>query len=306
MTTQQSAIRNPQSEIKNSQSEIRNPKSEIHPAASGGGVMAFLQVRMGSRRLPGKALMKIHGRSIFERAIGRLRASPAVDAVVALTTRRGEDDAITAECERLGILFYRGPEDDVLARFFEASEIFRPEIVIRATADNPLIEIGSIERIVKALRSFSLDYCMEKDLPYGAATEAMTATALARAHAEARDPDHREHVTLYIKEHPDDFLITSKKLPRRWFPTDSEAAPLSIHNPKSEIRNPPVGRGLPNNFKEVTSKMVLDGGRDLSRPYNITIRNPPVGRLLPCKYFRAKLHAVFPFKVVKIAFGNTH
>jgi len=248
MTTQQSAIRNPQSEIKNSQSEIRNPKSEIHPAASGGGVMAFLQVRMGSRRLPGKALMKIHGRSIFERAIGRLRASPAVDAVVALTTRRGEDDAITAECERLGILFYRGPEDDVLARFFEASEIFRPEIVIRATADNPLIEIGSIERIVKALRSFSLDYCMEKDLPCGAATEAMTAAALARAHAEARDPEHREHVTLYIKEHPDDFPITSKKLPRRWFPTVGaiNRAPTKlqseIRNPQSKIR--PAGGGF--------------------------------------------------------------
>ena len=206
MTTQQSKIQNQQSEIKNSQSEIRNPKSEIH-AAAGGGVMAFLQVRMGSKRLPGKALMKIHGRSIFERAISRLRASPAVDAVVALTTRRGEDDAITAECERLGVPFYRGPEDDVLARFFEASEVFRPEIVIRATADNPLIEIGSIERIVAALRSFGLDYCMEKDLPYGAATEAMTAAALARTHAAASDPEHREHVTIYIKEHPGNFRI---------------------------------------------------------------------------------------------------
>jgi spore coat polysaccharide biosynthesis protein SpsF len=169
--------------------------------------MAFLQGRMGSSRLPGKTLMKIHGRSILERAISRLSASPVVDAVVVLTTRRKEDDAIAAEAARLGVPFYRGPEDDVLARFHEAAEIFKPEIVIRATADNPLIEIGSIERIVKALRSFSLDYCMEKDLPYGAATEAVTAAALAKTQDEAVDPPHREHVTLYIKEHPEKFRV---------------------------------------------------------------------------------------------------
>ena len=193
--------------MKNSQSEIRNPKSEIHAAASGGCVMAFLQGRMGSRRLPGKTLMKIHGRSILERAIGRLQASPIVDEVVVLTTRLKEDDAIASECERLGVPFYRGAEDDVLARFYEASEIFKPEIIIRATADNPLIEIGSIERIVIALRSSSLDYCVEKDLPYGAATEAMTAAALARTHAMASEPRHLEHVTLYIKEHTEEFRV---------------------------------------------------------------------------------------------------
>ena len=163
---------------------------------------------MGSRRLPGKTLMKIHSRSILERAIGRLRASPAVDAVVVLTTRLKDDDAIAEESKRLGVAFYRGPEDDVLARFYEAAEIFRPEIIIRATADNPLIEIGSMERIVTSIRSFSLDYCMENDLPYGAATEAMTAAALAKTHAEAREQRHREHVTLYIKEHPDVFRIS--------------------------------------------------------------------------------------------------
>ena len=162
---------------------------------------------MGSRRLPGKTLMKIQNRSILERAISRLRASTAVDTVVVLTTRCKKDDAIVNECERLDVHFYRGPEEDVLARFYEASEIFKPEIVIRATADNPLIEIGSIERIVAALRAFNLDYCMETGLPYGAATEAITATALAETHAAAREPRHREHVTLYTRERQDKFRV---------------------------------------------------------------------------------------------------
>lgn len=178
-----------------------------------GVVMAFLQGRMRSSRLPGKVLMKIHGRSILERAIVRLKASPALDAVVVVTTRRKEDDAITAECARLGVPFYRGPEDDVLARFCEAAEVFKPEIIVRATADNPLIEIGSIERIITALRLSGMDYCVENDLPYGAATEAVTAAALDRSRAVARETRHLEHVTLYIKEHPDEFRVLSPDPP---------------------------------------------------------------------------------------------
>jgi|WetSurMetagenome_2_1015567.scaffolds.fasta_scaffold59239_3 spore coat polysaccharide biosynthesis protein SpsF len=170
--------------------------------------MAFLQARMGSTRLPGKVLMPIQGQSILERAVRRLRAAPVIDTVAVLTTRLKEDDAVVEEARRLGVLVHRGPEQDVLARFYEAAELFRPDIIIRATADNPLIEIGSIERIVGALRCAGLDWCMESGLPYGAATEAITAGALARVHFKAEEADHREHVTLYIKEHPEEFRLS--------------------------------------------------------------------------------------------------
>jgi spore coat polysaccharide biosynthesis protein SpsF len=168
-------------------------------------VMAFLQARIGSTRLPGKVLMKIHGQSILERAIRRLQASPAIDDVAVLTTCLREDDVVEAEARRLGVQIHRGSERDVLSRFHEAAEKFHPDVIIRATADNPLIEIGSIDRIVEALCSKELDWCMEQDLPYGAATEAMTADALAKVHRMAEAPHHREHVTLYIKEHPEEF-----------------------------------------------------------------------------------------------------
>ena len=214
-----------------------------------GGCHAFLQGRMGSRRLPGKTLMKIQGHSILERAISRLRASPVVDAVVVLTTRGREDDAIAAECKRLNVPFYRGSEDDVLARFYEAAEIFKPEIVIRATADNPLIEIGSLERIVTALRTSDLDYCMEKDLPYGAATEAMTAAALARTHTAAVEPLHREHVTLYMKEHPDKFRI-------------------SLLSPPIAVRRPDfrVTVDTPEDFANMERLIGCFPDRDINRP----------------------------------------
>jgi spore coat polysaccharide biosynthesis protein SpsF len=169
--------------------------------------MAFLQARMGSKRLPGKVLMRIQGQTILERAIRRLRAAPAIHEIAVLTTILPEDDAIIQEANRLGVWVHRGSELDVLERFQEAAERFRPKIVIRATADNPLIEIGSIQRIVEALKSRNLDWCIENDLPYGAATEALTAETLARVHRCAQESRHREHVTLYIKEHPEEFRV---------------------------------------------------------------------------------------------------
>jgi spore coat polysaccharide biosynthesis protein SpsF len=166
-----------------------------------------LQARMGSKRLPGKVLMRMQGQSILERAIHRLRASPVVDDVAVLTTTLAEDDAIVQEAYRLGACVHRGSELDVLERFQEASERFHPDAIIRATADNPLIEIDSLERIVNALQSRELDWCIEEKLPYGAATEALTATALAKVYLCAQELRHREHVTLYIKEHPEEFRI---------------------------------------------------------------------------------------------------
>jgi spore coat polysaccharide biosynthesis protein SpsF len=183
-----------------------NKKSAtIHKGA--GLVMAFLQARMGSKRLPGKALMRIQGQSILERAVRRLRASPVVDEVVVLTTITREDDVIAQETEKLGAMVYRGSELDVLQRFQEASERFSPDIIIRATGDNPLIDIDSVERIVHALLANNLDWCIEMGLPYGAATEAITAGALALVNRCAHELQDREHVTLYIKKHPEEFHI---------------------------------------------------------------------------------------------------
>jgi spore coat polysaccharide biosynthesis protein SpsF len=169
--------------------------------------MAFLQARMGSTRLPGKVLLRIAGRSILERSVWRLGAARTLDGVAVLTTLRGEDDEVAAEAERLGVRVFRGAETDVLRRFRDAAKRFRPEIVVRATADNPLIDIGSIDRIVRAVRTSGLDYCMETGLPYGAATEVITSAALERVHEAATDPRHREHVTLYVKERPGEFRM---------------------------------------------------------------------------------------------------
>jgi spore coat polysaccharide biosynthesis protein SpsF len=178
--------------------EARRPRMPL--------TLAFLQARMGSTRLPGKVLLRMHGKSVLERAVDRLRAASTLDGVVILTTTLAEDDAVAAEAHRLGAASFRGPDRDVLARFRQAAVFFRPDIIVRATADNPLIDIGSVDRIVEALQTGALDYCMERNLPVGAATEAITSAALQRVDCLGRMPHHREHVTIYVKEHRDEFL----------------------------------------------------------------------------------------------------
>jgi spore coat polysaccharide biosynthesis protein SpsF len=169
--------------------------------------IVFLQARMGSTRLPGKVMLRIQGQSILERAIRRLQAASLPDAVVVLTTARDEDDVIVAEAHGTGVEVFRGADLDVLARFRQAADFFQPDIIIRATADNPLIDIGSVDRILRKLAQEEMDYCMERGLPIGAATEAFTRRALESTDRLGLLPHHREHVTTFIKEHTDDFRV---------------------------------------------------------------------------------------------------
>jgi spore coat polysaccharide biosynthesis protein SpsF len=167
--------------------------------------LAFLQVRMGSTRLPGKAMIRIGGKTILERAVERLQAATRLQGVVVLTTTRDEDEILVGEARRLGVEVFRGPDLDVLTRFRQAADLYRPAVIVRATADNPLIDIGSIDRILLRMEEEDLEYCCERGLPIGAATEALTRAALERADLLGQDPHHREHVTIYVKEHLEDF-----------------------------------------------------------------------------------------------------
>jgi len=191
--------------------------------------LAFLQARMGSTRLAGKALLPIQGKSILQRSIERLRAADGLDDVVVLTTHHDEDDAIVKEASMLGAPVFRGPDLDVLARFRQAADLFRPDIIVRATADNPLIDIGTTGRIVSRVIADNLDYCVEVDLPVGAATEAITRSALETVDRLGGLEHHREHVTIYVKEHRDEFRTcfadppAALRRPDVWITVDTPA-----------------------------------------------------------------------------------
>lgn len=157
----------------------------------------ILQARMGSRRLPGKVLADVAGRSLLGHCIWRLQASGL--PVIVATTTRSEDAAVIREAERYGAFSFRGAVDDVLGRFVAAADAFQVTEIIRATADNPAVDLDAPARVLALIRRTGADHIIECGLPYGAAVEAVTADALVRAAAETDDPHDREHVTPFVR-----------------------------------------------------------------------------------------------------------
>ena len=172
----------------------------------------ILQARYGSSRLRGKALEQVGGRSILEQCLRRL-VQAGVARVVLATTAQREDDALEAVAARIGVGVYRGDRDDVLGRFSEAARAFDLDPVIRATADNPAVDIESPGRVIAALRATGADYVHEEGLPLGAAVEGMTAAALHCAAQLATDAYDREHVTPFIRNRRDLFRVREVAAP---------------------------------------------------------------------------------------------
>jgi spore coat polysaccharide biosynthesis protein SpsF len=156
-----------------------------------------LQARMASQRLPGKVLALIAGRTVLEHCVERLTASGLPVAIAAPLGR--DDDAIADEGRRLGINVLRGPHEDVLGRFALAATTLRVDEIVRATADNPAVDIEVPCRTLAVRRETNADHVVEDGLPYGTTVEAMTTAALLRQAALATDPADREHVTPFMR-----------------------------------------------------------------------------------------------------------
>src|SRR5262245_33236816 len=137
----------------------------------------ILQARYNSTRLPGKALEVVGGRTILEHCLRRLIKAGVAHVVLATTWER-EDDVLVAIARRVGALVYRGDSADVLGRFADAARFFELDPVLRATGDNPAVDVQAPGRVLAALRVTEADYVQEEGLPYGAAVEGMTAEAL--------------------------------------------------------------------------------------------------------------------------------
>ncbi len=173
--------------------------------------LIVLQARVGSSRLPGKALASIAGASLLSHCVRRLVAADAGRLVIATTTLP-EDDVLAAEAERLGAAVVRGPVDDVLGRFILAIQDWDGAFVIRATADNPAMDIGAPARVLRVLET-GADYVAETGLPLGSAVEGVRVPALRLASTEATSPDDREHVTAYIRGQPRRFDVRLPQAP---------------------------------------------------------------------------------------------
>ncbi|HSJ53652.1 MAG TPA: glycosyltransferase family protein [Anaerolineae bacterium] len=180
-------------------------------------VLAIVQARMGSTRLPGKVLEDVAGQSMLARVVRRVQRARQVDRVVVATSTSPADEAIVAECERLGVACFRGDERDVLDRFYRAAAHFRAPVIVRITADCPLIEPQVVDEVVAAFHAARPDYAsntLERSYPRGLDTEVMSLEALARAWAEAPEPYHWIHVTPYFYQNPEMFTLLSVRQAR--------------------------------------------------------------------------------------------
>ncbi len=176
-------------------------------------VVVIAQARMGSTRLPGKVLLDLAGRPMVEHVLRRARLIPGVDAVALATTTRAEDDALASRCSADGWApVHRGPADDVLERYRLAAEAERADIVVRVTADCPLLSPAVSGLVVRRLLDAggALDYVSNtrtRSYPRGLDTEVFTIAALRAAAADALAADEREHVTPFIWRRPERFRM---------------------------------------------------------------------------------------------------
>jgi len=176
-------------------------------------VVAIIQARMGSTRLPGKVLCDLAGRPMLARVAARAARIEGVDQVVVATTDSAADDPLVALCEAGGWACFRGSVADVLDRYWRAAGTFDADAVMRITSDCPLIDPRVSARVLRELLDGGgqVDYASNtiepRTFPRGLDTEVFTLKALGRAWAEAPPGGAREHVTPWMYGHPAAFRL---------------------------------------------------------------------------------------------------
>lgn len=168
----------------------------------GGKVVAIIQARMGSTRLPGKVLAQISGVPVLEFMVRRVRGSKRCSEVWVATSDHVGDDPVVDLCGRLGVPVFRGSENDVLERYRAAAENAGADVVVRLTADCPFADPGVIDEAIAHFESDKFDYVsnvIRRSFPDGLDVEVFSRVTLERAARECADAKFREHVTPYMR-----------------------------------------------------------------------------------------------------------
>ena len=173
-------------------------------------VNAIIQARCGSTRFPNKVFAMIDGKPLLWHVVNRLTYAKKIDDIVVATTINSKDDKIEKWCKENNIHCYRGREEDVLNRYYSASEAFPSDYVVRITADDPFKEPKVIDAVIAKLIEENYDHVtnnLPPSFPEGLDCEAFRKEALDRSEKEAETAFEREHVTQYIYHHPEIFKI---------------------------------------------------------------------------------------------------
>lgn len=175
-------------------------------------IVCCVQVRMGSTRLPGKAMLSILGQPVIWHVINRLRYSKLIDEIVISTSKNPLDDVIENFARSNGIHCYRGKENDLMDRLYQTARLFNADAIVRITADCPLIDPRVVDMVIqKFLENVGkIDYVsntIKRTFPDGLDTEVISYEALQKAWQEVTDEFWREWVTMYFVENPQKFRL---------------------------------------------------------------------------------------------------
>lgn len=166
-------------------------------------IVAIVQARMGSLRLPGKVMCDIGGTPMIGLLLDRLAASRKIDDVVVATSTNPHNKVLCDYLKSIGVKYEQGSEDDVLKRYFEVAETYQADVVVRVTGDCPLIDPALLDQCISAFLSRGVDYlsnCFPATFPDGLDVEVMKFSALKLAMGKACKRSDREHVTPFIRE----------------------------------------------------------------------------------------------------------
>ena len=177
-------------------------------------VAAIVQVRMGSTRLPKKVLNDIVGKPMLWHVINRVKKAKLIDEIIIATTIEDEDEIIAKWAKNNNLKCYRGSAEDVLDRYYQVAKKNKVDIIVRITSDDPLKDPEIIDKVIKFYldNRINLDFvsnAIKPTYPEGLDVEVFSFNAFKRAWKEAKKKSEREHVTPYMRDHPDKFRLAN-------------------------------------------------------------------------------------------------
>lgn len=185
-------------------------------------VVMILQARMGSTRLPGKSLLPLAGEPLVGRVLERVKRCQRVDQIVLVTTQKEQDDPLVELGKKYGVEIFRGSENDLVDRYYQAAKKYNADLIVRVPADNVAPEPGEIDRIIEyhlqSGNDFSSNYpdYFDNGYPDGIGAEVFNFEALKRVWETCTDPRNREHPHTNFYEHPEIYKIGTIECPQEF------------------------------------------------------------------------------------------
>lgn len=186
-------------------------------------IVATIEVRMTSSRLPGKMMLTCLGKTMLEHMVARVKRAACLDDIIIATTLNDTDDVITREATRLNVKYFRGSEDNVMSRVLGAAQAFKADIIVELTGDCPLMDPALIDHALAQYSTSGVDYLSNLEItefkaglahPLGYAVQVFSTAILADAYARTEDPLDYEHVSRYLYQTPERYSVKYLPTPK--------------------------------------------------------------------------------------------